>query len=30
MVPSGEEKTVTLRLTEGVEAANSSVVAAPK
>jgi hypothetical protein len=30
MVRSGEVKTVTLRLTEGVEAANSSVVAAPK
>jgi hypothetical protein len=30
MVRSGEVKTVTLRLTEGLEAANSSVVAAPK
>jgi Carboxypeptidase regulatory-like domain len=30
MVRSGEVKTVTLRLTDGVEAANSSVVAAPK
>jgi Carboxypeptidase regulatory-like domain len=30
MVRSGEVKTVTLRLTEGVEAASSSVVAAPK
>ena len=30
MVRSGEVKTVTLRLTEGVEATNSSVVAAPK
>jgi Carboxypeptidase regulatory-like domain len=30
MVRSGAVKTVTLRLTEGVEAANSSVVAAPK
>jgi hypothetical protein len=30
MVRSGQVKTVTLRLTEGVEAASSSVVAAPK
>ena len=30
MVRSGEVKTVTLRLTEGVEAANSSVAASPK
>jgi Carboxypeptidase regulatory-like domain len=30
MVRSGEVKTVTLRLTDGVEAANSSVVVAPK
>jgi len=30
MVHSGEVKTVNLRLTEGVEAANSSVVAAPR
>jgi len=30
MVRSGQVKSVTLRLTEGVEAASSSVVAAPK
>jgi hypothetical protein len=30
MVRSGQVKSVTLRLTEGVEATNSSVVAAPK
>jgi hypothetical protein len=30
MVRSGKVKTVTLRLTDGVEAANSSVLAAPK